>query len=69
MTMKDILTLSQASSILGISEQSLARVNDTQVTWARDIKVINIHGHPHFRRDDINKAKILRDKKKNRKRV
>lgn len=66
--MKDILTLSQASSILGISEKSLARVNDTQVTWARDIKVINIHGSPHFRRDDINKAKILRDKKKNRKR-
>ena len=63
--MNDILTLQQAASMLGVSEKSLARIKDSQVSWSQDIRMINIHGNPHFRYEDIQKAKMRRENKKN----
>lgn len=62
--MKDILTLEQASDILGVNQKFLARINDNRASWAKDIKVINIHGKPHFWKDEIQKAKTLREERK-----
>lgn len=61
--MRDIITLSQAADILGVSERSLSAIYDTQVSWSKGIIIINIHGEPHFRKEDILNAKMIREKK------